>query len=124
MLQKLPGDDGDDDGWRRAGTLFDTLPPQDLLDWPGDTVLTRLFHEDGVQVLGSKALQFGCSCSRERVEAMLVSLGTQEARAAVADGTARVRCEFCGQDYRFSAGQIDGLLVAAAAEVSASTRVQ
>ena len=25
MLQKLPGDDGDEDGWNRASALFDTL---------------------------------------------------------------------------------------------------
>ncbi|MGO4777950.1 Hsp33 family molecular chaperone HslO, partial [Lysobacter sp. 2RAB21] len=25
MLQKLPGDEGDDDGWARVGALFDTL---------------------------------------------------------------------------------------------------
>ena len=124
MLQKLPGDEGDDDGWQRAGTLFDTLRPHELLDLPGNAVLTRLFHEDGVQMLGSRALRFGCSCSRERVEAMLVSLGAHEARAAVADGHAQVRCEFCGQDYRFTGEQIEHLLAAAAHEVAAPHRLQ
>src|SRR4029453_2001067 len=33
MLQKLPGDHGDDDGWARVGALFDTLQPQELLAW-------------------------------------------------------------------------------------------
>jgi molecular chaperone Hsp33 len=124
MLQKLPGDDGDDDGWARAGALFDTLRPAELLDWPGDTLLARLFHEDGAQLLGSKPLRFACSCSRERVEAMLVSLGEVEARAAAADGDAQVRCEFCGQSYGFSAGEIDQLLAQAAAELDAPERLQ
>lgn len=111
MLQKLPGDAGDDDGWTRAGALFDTLTPRELLDWSDEQLVTRLFHEDGVQLLGSKPLAFACSCSRERVEAMLTSLGEEEAHAALADGEAVVRCEFCGQSYRFSPGEISALFV-------------
>ena len=124
MLQKLPGDEGDEDGWVRAGALFDTLHPLELLDWPGDTVLTRLFHEDGVQVLGTRPLKFACSCSRGRVEAMLVSLGHEEARAAVAGGEAAVRCEFCGQDYRFRGDEIETLLAVAGSEMAAPDRLQ
>ncbi|MGH8075994.1 MAG: Hsp33 family molecular chaperone HslO [Lysobacter sp.] len=124
MLQKLPGDEGDDDGWIRAGALFDTLRPQELLDWSGDTMLTRLFHEDGVQVIGNKPLRFACSCSRERVEAMLVSLGHEEARAAVADDVALVRCEFCGQRYQFSGEEIESLLATASIELAAPDRLQ
>lgn len=126
MLQKLPGDEGDADGWTRAGALFDTLRADELLSLPAATVLTRLFHEDGVQLLGEKPLAFACSCSRERVEAMLVSLGREEADAAVAaaDGEARVRCEFCGQSYGFDSNQIAGLFAAAAAEIQAPQRVQ
>ena len=124
MLQKLPGDEGDEDGWVRAGALFDTLSPLELLEVRSDELLTRLFHEDGVSVLGNKPLSFACSCSRERVEAMLVSLGEAEAVAAVADGEARVRCEFCGQTYRFDERQIATLFVKASVELDAPDQVQ
>lgn len=124
MLQKLPGDGGDEDGWVRAGALFDTLTQQELLALPGETVLTRLFHEDGIEAMGDKALTFACSCSRERVESMLVSLGAEEARAAVADDLALVRCEFCGEQYRFDAAQIDTLLALAQTELAAPERLQ
>ncbi|MDI9237333.1 Hsp33 family molecular chaperone HslO [Lysobacter sp. LF1] len=126
MLQKLPGDHGDDDGWARAGALFDTLTPQELLDWSAGDLLGRLFHEDGVQVLGHKPLRFACSCSRERVEAMLVSLGVAEAGAAVeaAGGRALIRCEFCGQSYRFDSEEIASLFAVATAELAAPERLQ
>ena len=91
MLQKLPGDEGDEDGWARAGALFDTLHPMELLDGSGDTVLTRLFHEDGVQVLGTKPLRFACSCSRERVASVLQSIGREEALAAAESGVMPLR---------------------------------
>lgn len=126
MLQKLPGDGGDEDGWTRVGALFDTLGSAELLDLPADALLHRLFHEDGAQLLGGKSLAFACSCSRERVEAMLVSLGREEAEAAVeaAGGQAQVRCEFCGQTYRFDGDEVAGLFAAAAAELEAPQRVQ
>lgn len=124
MLQKLPGDSGDDDGWIRACALFDTLTAAELLDLPAETLLVRLFHEDGVQVLGQRPLGFACSCSRERVESMLAALGEDEALAAVADNQAKVRCEFCGQHYLFTLQQVEDLLARRSAEVAAPERLQ
>ena len=112
MLQKLPGDGGDEDGWNRATALFDTLTPGELLTLPAPTLLRRLFHEEGVELLGDRPLRFGCSCSRARVSAMLQSLGAEEARAAAAEGQAKVRCEFCGEQYLYSPDEIEGLFEA------------
>ena len=129
MLQKLPfdsrpDDGGDDDGWDRARVLFDTLSPGELLALPAATVLRRLFHEDGVQVLGERPLRFACSCSRERVASMLQSLGEDEARAAAAGGEAEIRCEFCGEQYRFGLGEIATLFPSQPATVAAPERLQ
>lgn len=114
MLQKLPGDDGDDDGWTRASALLDTLAPQELLDWPVATLLHRLYHEDGARLLDQRPLRFDCSCSRERVAEVLRSLGAEEAGAAAAEGMAEIRCEFCGQRYHFDADAIGALFAAGA----------
>ena len=124
MLQKLPGDAGDEDGWNRAGLLFDTLTTGELLQWPAEVLLARLFSDDAPQVLGEKPLAFACSCSRERVEGMLLSLGAEEARAAVIDGEARIVCEFCGQTYLFTPDQIEALLATPAANLDAPERLQ
>ena len=124
MLQKLPGDEGDDDGWNRAGALFDTLGETELLATPVSDLLHRLFHEESPQILTQRAVRFGCSCSRERVESMLQSLGEEEATAALADGVAEVRCEFCGQEYRFSPLQIAELFSQPKVDVDAPSRLQ
>jgi molecular chaperone Hsp33 len=122
MLQKLPGDEGDADGWRRANALFDTLAAGELVELAGDPLLRRLFHEEDLRVLGHHALRFGCSCSRERVAGVLESLGMEEARAALADGVARVRCEFCGKEYRFDAAEIDGLFTTESVQFATTQR--
>lgn len=124
MLQKLPGDDGDDDGWRRASALFDTLSPQELMAWSEAQLLTRLFHEDDPKLLGGKPLRFACSCSRERVASMLQSLGAEEAHAAVIDGSAIVRCEFCSQTYRFDRPAVDALFTDRGRPMEAPERLQ
>lgn len=126
MLQKLPDDTGDLDGWNRASALFDTLATPELLDTPAETLLHRLFHEDGLRLLGDKPLRFACSCSRERVTAMLESLGEEEARAAADDnsGVAEIRCEFCGETYRYSEEEISTLFTPHPAHWDAPERLQ
>ena len=109
ILQKLPGAEGDTDGWDRVNALFETLGQDELASLPVDTVLWRLFHEEGVKRLDTRPLRFACSCSRERVEDMLRSLGVDEARASLEDGVAQVHCDFCGRGYRFEAEQIEAL---------------
>ena len=109
MLQKLPGAEGDMDGWDRCNALFETLGAQELSDLPVQTLLYRLFHEERVKLLDRRSLTFACSCSRERVEDMLRSLGTEEAHGALQDGVAEVHCDFCGQAYRFETEQMDEL---------------
>lgn len=122
MLQSLPGDPGDSDGWNRVGALFDTLAATELLGAPPADLVHRLFHEEAPELLGEQPLRFACSCSPERVAAMLVSLGPDEARAAVVagNGHAQIRCEFCGQEYRFDDDRLDTLFREAQAELPAS----
>ncbi|KAF1696632.1 heat-shock protein Hsp33 [Pseudoxanthomonas koreensis] len=125
MLQKLPGDEGDADGWHRAGALFDTLGEQELLDTAPRTLVHRLFHEEEPVLLEEKPLAFGCSCSAERVEAMLRGLGEEEVRAAAeATGAVDVRCEFCGRKYHFPSSEFGVLFGLPAANSSAPDRMQ
>jgi molecular chaperone Hsp33 len=55
---------------------------------------------------------------------MLQSLGAEEAQAALADGQAEVRCEFCGQRYIFTAPEIDELFVLPPVGIEAPDRLQ
>jgi len=111
LLQQLPGEAGDPDGWTRAQALFDTLGERELLATDSATLLRRLFHEEDLQMLSERGLAFGCSCSRERVGAMLLSLGHDEALAALdaARGNVEVTCEFCNATYRFDTVDLEQL---------------
>lgn len=125
LLQKLPGDEGDEDGWARASALFETLGKAELLGTPAEQLLHRLFHEEQPALLGEKPLSFACSCSRDRVASMLQSLGEDEARAAAeASGAVEVRCEFCGREYHFPLTEFGILFHGAEGTVPAPERLQ
>lgn len=121
LLQTLPGSDADPDAWNRVQALFDTMTPQELRDADPATLLYRLFHEDGVRLLGEQPLAFRCSCSRERVGGMLLGLGRDEAFAALQDDVATITCEFCNQRYRFDRVDLTQLFAGGGADTGVTT---
>ena len=127
LLQKLPASEADGDGWDRIEQLFSTLDAAELQSVDASTLLHRLFHQENLQELGQRDLQFGCSCSRERVAEVLFTLGRDEAMAAVdagSNGEAEIRCEFCGERYHFNAEQIGALFTAPSPNTDAPNRLQ
>lgn len=128
LLQKLPASDTDEDGWNRIEQLFATLDTVELQSVDASTLLHRLFHQENLQELGQRELQFGCSCSRERVAEVLRTLGPEEALAAAesgtAEGEAEIRCEFCGQRYLFDQAQIEALFLTPSPNTRAPSRLQ
>ena len=92
--------------YNRIALLASTLKPEELLGLDVDTILRRLFWEEAITRFepqsGDTGPRFACSCSREKVGAMIVSLGVEEADSIIAErGDIEVACEFCGVQYRF-----------------------
>jgi molecular chaperone Hsp33 len=76
-------------------------------------VLRRLFWEEKVLRFEPQAPRFACTCSRQRVGGMLLSLGRQEVDSIVAErGDVEVGCEFCGLQYRFDTVDVGELFTA------------
>jgi molecular chaperone Hsp33 len=110
LLQRMPHQGGkapadvDEDGWRRVTTLAQTLTRDEMLSLPVDEILQRLFWECPLTPLARRRPSFACTCSREKVGAMLRMLGQSEVDAILAErGEVAVTCEFCNNDYRFDA---------------------
>ncbi|MEI8394594.1 MAG: Hsp33 family molecular chaperone HslO [Rhodospirillaceae bacterium] len=111
LLQRLPSandetileSDSREDDWRRAMVLMSTLTPAEMLDpaLPGEDLLFRLFHEDGVRVFHTNGLVAGCRCSYERVSTVLRSLDRAEVESLRDNGEVVVTCEFCNARYTF-----------------------
>ena len=111
ILQRLPEEPAgraaaaapDDDAWRRAMVLQASCTEAELLDpgLPVDTLLYRLFHQEGVRVFRRRPLAARCRCARARLEATLRSLPRAEIKDLRVDGEVVVTCEYCNRRYRF-----------------------
>lgn len=102
--------------YNRIALLASSLQREELLTLDADTILHRLFWQEQVTRFapagGEVAPRFECSCSKERVQRMIVALGEAEAQSIVAErGGIEVACEFCGQQYRFDAVDTTQLFV-------------
>lgn len=76
---------------------------------PSD-ILNIIFQGIPYDLLEEKEIAFKCNCSRERVEAALISLGMEELeRLVVEEGGAQVKCEFCKALYEFDEKDLKAL---------------
>ncbi|MBQ6373522.1 MAG: Hsp33 family molecular chaperone HslO [Clostridia bacterium] len=72
-----------------------------------------LMHLEPV-VLERRETRYACDCSRERVERVLISLGSKELSDMIAEQHgASVDCHFCNKRYTFTENELRSLLEAA-----------
>ena len=119
MVQRVPPEGGyaviaDDveDGWRRAMVLMSSATAEELVDpdLPPHSLLFRLFHEEGVRVYDTHAIEARCRCSRERIEGILRAFPHEELEDMRKEGVTTVTCEFCNTRYMFSEADLHRLL--------------
>lgn len=108
LLQRLPnqiaGSDANAQMWEHLEALATTLTMEELLNLDDQTILHRLFHEAPPQLPDANALQFGCTCSRERNRSALISLGINELQTLLdEDGEVELTCDFCRHQEKFDA---------------------
>lgn len=66
-----------------------------------ELLLQQIMGKD-TRFLGKKETRFGCTCSRDKVKSMLISLGAEELKSIIEDvGEAEVVCHFCNEKYQF-----------------------
>jgi molecular chaperone Hsp33 len=115
MLQRIPPEGGrvriaDDveDVWRRAMVLMSSATPAELVapDLPPRRLLWRLFHEEGVRVYDTHAVEARCRCSRERIAAILRAFPADELDEMKKEAVTTVTCEFCNTRYDFDAAEL------------------
>ena len=110
LLQELPGDESNTLDWEHHEHLASTLKSEELLKLSTQEILHRLYHEEDVLLFDSEVFSFRCGCSRERIEAMLLSLGYNEVTETIKEeGKVAVDCEFCNAHYDYDSVDIEKL---------------
>ena len=90
------------------------LPPITQLLREGNTpeqMLEQLFTGIPYMTLEKRMLAFRCTCSREKIEKALISLGREELAGLMEqEDETEVTCEFCGERHLFSRAELERLL--------------
>ncbi len=91
-----------DEAFNRAVHLVSTVSAEELLRVEVAVVMRRLFWQEDLRLFEPRHPAFACRCSRERVRAMLRSLGQAEVESVLEErGDVEIGCDFCGVRYRF-----------------------
>lgn len=76
-----------------------------------EDILNALVGSFGVQVTEKHEVSFACSCSTDRIEKALISIGPKDIREMIGEGKPiDVGCQFCGKQYRFDVDALRRIL--------------
>ena len=93
-----------EENWNRAGHLLASVEEFELIG-PSITptnMLYRLFNEEAPVVFPAQKVEFGCSCSAERVVQSLSIYSDKDIAHMTTDaGIVTADCQFCGAHYQF-----------------------
>ncbi len=112
MVQALPN--ADDEVLSKIEKNIALLPPisqliSEGLDAAG--IINRIFAGLSVTIYEEFPLKFKCTCSLEKVQKVLVSLGAEEINDILAeDGKAEVCCPFCSAKYQFNKSSLEEII--------------
>ena len=90
------------ENWTRANMLLETVEELEML---GPSVsptelLVRLFHEEGPRVYDAQPVQFGCSCSEDKVRQTMSIYSQKDIQKMTTDeGVVTADCQFCSAHY-------------------------
>lgn len=113
LIQELPSQDGSN-AVQQVQEKLQELPPLLQLLKDGKTpndLLALAFADIEFEELEERPVMFKCSCSRERTEQALISLGADELRNLIeTSGEAEISCHFCHEAYYFDKDELTWLL--------------
>lgn len=112
LIQSLPP--ADETSLNQIEKEINNLPPLSELFSsamsPAD-ILSLLFKNVPHKKIHSKPLSYSCSCSIEKMEGALISLGREDLQQLMeTEGEAEVHCEFCRQSYTFTTDNLLSLI--------------
>lgn len=125
MLQCLPSEEikrtelSQLNGWEHACILADTVKNEELLELPSQELLHRLYHEEDLRIYDAKRVRFECSCSQEKIERAIHSIGEEAAESILVEqGNISTSCDFCNTNYVLDRIDVARLFSGAAGKIT------
>lgn len=115
LLQLMPSEDTQasedtrarETFWEYATKIADSITASELYQLDNRTILRRLYHEHDIILYDAEPVLFRCNCSIESMEDALLTAGlTYVEDMLKAHKKVVVTCEFCANEYVFSAADV------------------
>ncbi|MEZ4357667.1 MAG: Hsp33 family molecular chaperone HslO [Eubacteriales bacterium] len=88
-----------------------------LQDKTPSEALNEIFNGLPVDFIEEVTPKYKCSCSKERLKSVIVSMGQKEIEDIIKkDGKAEIICKFCNKKYNFNKEELLSLLKKATSE--------
>lgn len=111
FLQVLPVDkEKAEQDFVHLEALTNTIKDEELLTLDATTVLTRLYHEDNPRVFEPQAVNYKCTCTRDKTAGALVNVGLESLLEEIEkSGDIQISCHYCLKNYTFDESQVRAL---------------
>ena len=90
------------DNWNRVNILLNSVEELELIgpNVTSTNLLLRLFHEEKPRVFEAQKVEFGCTCSEDRVRQSLSIYSAKDiSTMTTEEGRVTADCQFCGTHY-------------------------
>ena len=90
------------ENWNRVNMLLNSVEEFELIgpSVSSTNLLLRLFHEENPRVFDANSVEFGCTCSEDRVRQSLSIYSAKDISTMTTDdGRVTADCQFCGAHY-------------------------
>lgn len=113
LIQQMPDKTDSkmrEDFWQTASILGESVTKEELLRLDNQTLLFRLYHEQGVRLYSPVPVQFNCPCSKEKMAECLKVLSYEEVQDLLkTEKKIDVGCQFCQTHYQFDSIDVEVL---------------
>ena len=91
--------------WRRVNIFLNTLTTEEFFNESisSDALLYRLFNEERPIVYAKRNIEFGCTCSPDKVKQTMSIYSSKDIKKMTnSAGKVTAECQFCGANYSFN----------------------
>jgi molecular chaperone Hsp33 len=113
VQKDMDGGDGseviEDNHWAEAKALVSTVEDEEMIlaDVTPEKLAFRLFHESDLRIYPKMSFKAQCTCSRDRLQALVSQFSHEEKADLAIEGKVTVDCDFCGRKYEFKAEEVN-----------------
>lgn len=75
-----------------------------------EEIAKMLFKGLEISITDKKQVVYKCDCSREKMDTIIRSVGRDNIKELIEDGSAEIVCHFCNTKYRFVPGELKKML--------------